>query len=126
MFGVWASSKGLGLMTFGSRMQGFLFVSFSLPFMVLRWCGDGVIYGGEIKMACVQFFFPLFQDLHCTVENCSGIESVKPVCNYEEEATHKGASYQVISTFPGLKTCVHENTHYKRPHLPLSLFNEEH
>jgi hypothetical protein len=77
-------------------------------------------------MAFVQIFFPLFQDLHCTVENCSGIESVKPVCNYEEEATHKGASYQVISTFSGLKTCVHENTHYKRPHLPLSLFNEEH
>lgn len=47
----------------------------------------------------VQFFF---QELHCTVENCSGIESVKPVCNYEEEATHKGASYQVVSTFSGL------------------------
>jgi hypothetical protein len=27
----------------------------------------------------------------------SGIESVKPVCNYEEEATHKGASYQEVS-----------------------------
>jgi hypothetical protein len=81
----------------GIRMQGFLFVSFTLPFMVLRWCGDGVIHGGEIKMAFVQFFFPLFQELHCTVENCSGIESVKPVCNYEEEATHKGASYQEVS-----------------------------
>jgi ethanolaminephosphotransferase len=50
-----------------------------------------------LQLAGLTLFVLGFFPVKPALMGISGIESVKPVCNYEEEATHKGASYQEVS-----------------------------
>ncbi|KAH9545771.1 hypothetical protein CY35_12G063800 [Sphagnum magellanicum] len=50
-----------------------------------------------LQLAGITLFVLGFFPVKPALMGISGIESVKPVCNYEEETTHKGASYQEVS-----------------------------